>query len=88
MSGQDGVQALLIGPEHRSAGDFREAVAVEIDDVDIARTQRDAFFQNPRAFVDQRMPAVLRADKAALLQMWYAAGLPGNKNDSKPKLVA
>ena len=40
------------------------------------------------AYVDRRMPAVLGADKAALLRMCREAGLPGNKNDGKAKLVA
>ena len=40
------------------------------------------------AYVDRRMPAVLRADKAGLVRMCREAGLPANKNDSKAKLVA
>ena len=39
-------------------------------------------------YVDWRLPAVLGADKAALLRMCREAGLPSNKNDSKAKLVA
>ena len=40
------------------------------------------------AFVDRRMPAVLGASKADLLRMCHEAGLPGNANDNKRKLVA
>src|SRR5262245_38863523 len=55
---------------HRAAAPRRVAVAVDVDDVYVDGPQRDAFFQDLRAFVDQR---VLRAfddlffgDRAAL----------------------
>ncbi|CAD7694711.1 unnamed protein product, partial [Ostreobium quekettii] len=40
------------------------------------------------AFVDRRMPAIQGASKAELLRQCHAAGLPGNNNDTKRKLVA
>src|SRR5262249_34516023 len=51
-------QADRVRVPHRAAAPGRIAVAVDVDDVYVNGPQRDAFFQNLRAFVDQR---VLRA---------------------------
>ena len=56
--------------EHRPAAETRKAVAVDVDDVDVAGAQRDAFLEDLRAFIDQRVNATLEdflvADLAAL----------------------
>ncbi|MNQ86810.1 hypothetical protein D3C85_1020120 [compost metagenome] len=54
------VQAELVGIKHRSAAMGREAVAGQEDHVDIAGTLGDALFENPRAFVDQRIQRALQ----------------------------
>src|SRR5690606_18170533 len=52
-------QALAIGPGHRPADVRREAVAVEVDGVDIGTGFGHALFENLRALVDQRQQAAL-----------------------------
>src|SRR6185369_9380533 len=46
------VQSGLLRPEHRAAAVIGEAVAMDIDDVDVAGPLRDAFIEDPRALVD------------------------------------
>ena len=41
-------------PVHRPAGFTREAIAVKVDDVEVALPLRDALFDNFEAFVDER----------------------------------
>src|SRR5690606_3047618 len=47
------------GMEHRAAAPRREAVAGEVDDVDVRRARRDAFVEDARAFVDERVDQAL-----------------------------
>ena len=49
----------LVGVEHGAAPVAREAVAVQVGDVDIARAQRDALFENAGAFIDEGPEAAL-----------------------------
>src|SRR5437763_1622819 len=53
-------QADGIGIPHRPAAMSREAVAVDVDDVDVARPQRIVFFQDARAFVYQSVEAAVQ----------------------------
>ena len=57
--GDDLVEADRLRVEHRSALGRRETIAREVDDVDVARPQRDALLEDARAFVDQREDAAL-----------------------------
>src|SRR6056300_1501582 len=50
---QHHVEAHLIGPEHGAAGDLREAIAVDVDNVDIAGANSDLVFEDARPFVDE-----------------------------------
>src|SRR5712692_4715098 len=56
---QDLVQADGVGIKHRPAAIAREAVTVDIDDVDVGCPQCDALLQDICAFVDQRVDAAL-----------------------------
>ena len=56
----DRLQANQIGPEHRAAAITREAVAVDPDDVDVAGPLCQAFVEDLRPFVDQRIHAPLQ----------------------------
>ncbi len=60
------VQADAVGVVHRPAAEGREAVAVEVDDVDVAGALGNAFLENLRALVDQREDAAL--DDVLLVQ--------------------
>src|SRR4030095_16833399 len=51
--GQHLLEPDLIGIEHRATAIAREAVAVEVGHVDIARAEGDALFEDTRAFVDE-----------------------------------
>src|SRR5258708_39748198 len=57
---------------HRPAAMRRKAVAVEIDYVDVASTKRDAFFEQPRAFVHQRVNATVDNFLGGNLALWDA----------------
>src|SRR5215467_3305836 len=50
----------LIGVEHGTAAIAREAVAVQIGHVDVARTQRDTLLEDARALVDEGPQAALQ----------------------------
>ena len=52
-SGENLGKAYRIGIEHRAAAPGREAVAIDVSDINIDSTLGDAFCQNTRAFVDQ-----------------------------------
>src|SRR5574341_2633832 len=52
-------QADGVGIEHRPAAIGREAVAREVHHVDVGGAQRDAFLQDARALVDERVDAAL-----------------------------
>ena len=52
-------QANGVGVPHRSASISGKSVAVEINDVDVHRAQSVAFFEEARAFVDQRVEATI-----------------------------
>src|SRR5690606_12563639 len=58
-AGVDTIQTDRVSIEHRPALMGREAVAVDIDDVDIAGTLGNALFQDLGAFVDQRVHGAL-----------------------------
>src|ERR1700743_3748940 len=49
----DFAQTHLIGVEHRSAAPWREAIAVQVHDVDVGTALCDAILHYSRAFVDQ-----------------------------------
>src|SRR5262245_8196317 len=49
------LQADSVRVPHRAAAPCRIAISVDVDDVYVNGPQRDAFFQNLRAFVDQRV---------------------------------
>ena len=51
----DLLQADAVGVEHRAAAPGREAVAGQVDDVDVGGAQREALLEDARAFVDQRV---------------------------------
>src|SRR3546814_1829769 len=53
------VEADLFGPEHRPAPIDREAIAEKVDDVDVAGPDGDAFLEDFRPLVDQRIHAAL-----------------------------
>src|SRR2546427_3577996 len=53
------VQSHRVGVEHRPAAVRRKAVAGEIDHVDVGGAQRDAFLEDVRAFVGERIHAAL-----------------------------
>src|SRR5579883_2462513 len=57
--GIDLVETDSVGIEHRSAAPSREAIAGEIDDVDVARSERDALLEDLGALVDQRVDGAL-----------------------------
>src|SRR6267142_435387 len=67
---QDLVQADGVGIEHRATAIAREAVTVDVDDVDVGCPQCNALFQDFCALVDQRVDAALEdllvGDRAAL----------------------
>ena len=66
----DLVQAHRVGVEHRPAAPGRKAVAVDVDQVDVGRALGNAFLEDLRAFVHQRVDRALDdllvADRAAL----------------------
>src|SRR3989442_1673677 len=51
----DLLQAYCVGIKHRATAMGGEAIAVDINNVDVDRAQRITFFQDARAFVDQRV---------------------------------
>ena len=59
-----------VGIKHRAAAKQRKTVAAQVDHVDVGGTQRDAFFQNARAFIDhgihQPLNDLLVSDAAPL----------------------
>src|SRR5712691_2900551 len=55
--GVDLLEPDLVGVEHGAAAVAREAVAVEVGDVDVARAKRDALLEDARALVDERPEA-------------------------------
>src|SRR5882762_8167899 len=57
--GVDFLEADLIGVEHRAPAVAREAVTVEVGDVDVARAERDALLEDARTLVDKRPLASL-----------------------------
>src|ERR1051325_5918375 len=57
--GEHLLQAHGVGIEHRPAAVGREAVAGEVDHVDVGGAQRDAFVEDLRALVDQRVDQAL-----------------------------
>src|SRR5690606_33624938 len=52
-------QANPVGIEHRPAAEHREAVAGEVDHVDVGSPQGDAFLEDARALIDQGVDAAL-----------------------------
>src|SRR5262245_60445242 len=56
---QNLVQSDSVGVEHRPAAVRREAVAGEVDHVDVGSAQRDSFLEDVGAFVDQRVDEAL-----------------------------
>src|SRR5579883_1410777 len=57
--GIDLVEADRVGIEHRPAAPGGEAIAGEIDHVDIAGAERDTFFEDLRALIHQRIDRAL-----------------------------
>src|SRR6185503_8184934 len=57
--GEDFRKPDRVGVEHRPAAVGREAVAGEVDHVDVGGAQGDAFLEDGRAFVDQRVDQAL-----------------------------
>src|SRR5215813_10956794 len=55
--GVDLLEPDLVGVEHGPATVAREAVAVEVGDVDVARAKRDPLLEDSRALVDERPEA-------------------------------
>src|ERR1700736_5979694 len=49
-----------VGIPHRAATMGREAVAVDINNVDVRSAQREAFLQNAHTFVHQSVEAAIR----------------------------
>ena len=49
----------MIGPEHGAAGDFRKAVAVDVDNVDVAGANGDLVFEDASAFVHEGEDAAI-----------------------------
>src|SRR5438067_8164292 len=72
------VQSHGVRVEHRSAAIRRKAVAGEIDHVDVGGAQRDAFLEDVRAFVGERIHAALDdflvADLARLVSHLFPIG--------------
>src|SRR3990170_7388461 len=66
----DRLEPDLIGPEHRAAAVDRPAVAVDPDDVDIARANGDLLLEDLRALVhhrvEQPLEDLLVGDRATL----------------------
>ncbi|MNR25754.1 hypothetical protein D3C85_1429200 [compost metagenome] len=75
----DGGQALGIGPGHRAVLVGGEAVAVEVDQVDVVAAGGDVLFEDLRAFVDQGQQAAfedfLLTDAAALVTEAFGLAL-------------
>src|SRR5690348_9952958 len=63
-------QSNRVGIPHRPAAIGREAVAVEVNDVDIHRAQGDAFLENARALVDQSVDAAVKDLFLGNLPLW------------------
>src|SRR4051794_1236212 len=63
LKGLDGshnfVESYCVRVEHRPAAVRREAIAGEVDHVDVGSAQGDAFFEDVGAFVDQRVDQAL-----------------------------
>src|SRR5262245_57830376 len=53
------LEPYLVGVEHGAAAIAREAVAVEVRHVDVARAERNALLEDARAFVDEGPQAAL-----------------------------
>src|SRR5579864_5439412 len=53
------LQADGVGIKHRPAAMRRESISVEINNVDVDGAEGEAFLQNPRAFIDERVDAAL-----------------------------
>jgi hypothetical protein len=56
---EDPIEADAIGVEHRAAAPCREAVAVDVDGIDVRGPQRQSFVEHARALVDQRVNRAL-----------------------------
>src|SRR5712691_290129 len=76
--GVDLLEPDLVGVEHGTAAVAREAVTVEVGDVDVARAERDALLENARALVDERPQAarehLVVADRAPRDAAVFRAG--------------
>src|SRR5271154_3169590 len=59
-AGQDFFQAYGVGVPHGAAAMGGEAVAVQVDDVDVGSAESVAFFENARALVDKGIEAAVR----------------------------
>src|SRR5438045_226809 len=53
------VESDAVGVEHGPAAPSREAVAVDINEIDVGRAVCDAVLEDARAFVDQRVNRAL-----------------------------
>src|SRR5690554_5341587 len=82
-AGVDTIQTDRVSIEHRPALMGREAVAVDIDDVDIAGTLGNALFQDLGAFVDQRVHGALDdvfiGQRAALHALFLRGGFQNGR---------
>src|SRR5258706_5432586 len=65
-------QADRVGVPHGAAPMRGKTVAVEIDDVDVDGTERDAFFEEVRAFVHLRVDATVDDFVRCNLALWDA----------------
>src|ERR1700730_5457076 len=65
-------QADGVGVPHRSTGIRGKAVAIEIDDVDVHGAKRDAFFEEARALVNQRVDAAIDDFLCENVALWDA----------------
>ena len=55
----DVVQSDLVGIEHGSAAEGRKSISIEVHDVDVGGSLRDAVLDDAGAFIDQRIDAAL-----------------------------
>ena len=62
-----------VGVKHGTAAPRREAVSVQVHDIDVHGAQREAFAQQLRAFVDQREQAAIDDFFATMLLRWMLA---------------
>src|SRR5581483_11226984 len=71
----NGAQADRFGVAHRTAAPIRKAVAVHPNDINVIGPNCDAFRQDVRGLVDERINAPF-ANLVVIDGAWFDAGLP------------